>query len=51
MVNYIFPAGKYSFFLSAGAEFDSNFKNKFKPLSEVLSGSNVDSYESEAVIV
>jgi hypothetical protein len=49
MVKYTLPAGKYSFFLSAGAEFDSNFKTSSSLYTEVLSGSTVDSYESEAV--
>ncbi len=49
MVKYTFPAGKYSFFLSAGMEFDTNFDTSSSLYAEVVSGSTVNSYDGEAV--
>jgi len=49
MIKYSFPAGKYSLFIGAGAEFDSNFETSSSLYTEVLSGSTVNSYEGEAI--
>ena len=47
MAKYTFTTGKYSLFLSAGAEFDITLNANSKVFTEIAEGNTVDSYESE----